>query len=444
MKLSTRSRYCVRALLDIICKGEDNKPVALRKIAMRQNVSEKYLEQLFIILRKGGIVKASRGVKGGYILNKRPEEIYLGDILRLTELSMETVSCKNCDEVDDCMCRPYWDDFSHVILDYVDSITLKDMYLRSVEAGDKKVEGETTAPVLVDEIMRLKKERNAVLLVHNYQRTEIQEIADYLGDSLDLSKRATQLKEEVIVFCGVRFMAESSKLLSPHKTVLLPRLEAGCPMADMITAEELREMKEEYPKAKVVCYVNTSAAVKAESDICCTSANVAKVIESLKAKQIIFVPDKNLADFAGKQTKSEIIPWYGYCYVHEFIRLDDIKEQERLHPQAIIVVHPEVRPEVADYADYVLSTNGMVKLARKSSVQEFIIGTEEGLVERIRRENPSKKFYLPKRKPLCSNMKRTRLIDVFHSLRDMKYTIELEEEIMNKARESLEKMIKIA
>jgi quinolinate synthase len=282
-----------------------------------------------------------------------------------------------------------------------------------------------------------------VLLVHNYQRPEVQQIADYIGDSLDLSRRAARVKEKVIVFCGVKFMAESAKVLSPKKIVLLPRMDAGCPMADMITTEELREMKKEFPKAKVVCYVNTSAAVKAECDICCTSANAVKVIEQLKAKQVIFVPDRNLAHYVSRFTPTEIIPWHGYCYVHEFILLEDIKEQKRLHPKAVVMVHPETKPEVVDFADHVLSTNGMVKMAKKSKAKEFIVGTEEGLVTRLERENPGKKFFLPRRRPICSNMKRTRLSDVYFSLKEMRFAIEIEQEIIKKAQRALEKMVAI-
>jgi quinolinate synthase len=443
MRLSTRSRYSVRALIDIICNGGEKEPVSLRRIAFRQGVSEKYLEQLFIILRKAGIVKASRGVKGGYRLTRPSEEIYLGEILRFTERDIEPVTCSECERDDVCSCKYCWDYFGEVIENYVDSVTLKDICLGRIGMGKSTYSTQyERSDELVREIERMKKRKNAVLLVHNYQRAEIQQIADYIGDSLDLSRRAMRLKEKVIVFCGVKFMAESAKVLSPKKTVLLPRLDAGCPMADMITVDELKEMKKEYPKAKVVCYVNTSADVKAESDICCTSANAVEVVESLKVKQVIFIPDKNLADYVDRQTKKKIIPWYGYCYVHEYIKLDDIKNQKRLHPKAKVMVHPETSPEVVKYSDYVLGTNGMVNLAKKSRYKEFIVGTEEGLVTRLQRENPQKKFYLPSKKPICSNMKKTHLKDVYLALKDMRYKIEIDEKVLKKAQKALRKMIR--
>ena len=444
MRLSTRSRYSVRALLDILINGGGEKPVSLRKVAERQDVSEKYLEQLFIILKKGGLVKSARGVKGGYILAKRPYDISLGDILRLTELDVTPVTCTECGRMSRCICKVYWDGLGEIIMDFVDSVTLEDIRQRAITVGEKRALVKDLASFKIrEEIERLKKERDAVILVHNYQRPEIQEIADHLGDSLDLSRIASKLTQKTIIFCGVKFMAESAKLLSSEKTVLLSRMDAGCPMADMITAEQLREMKKEYPGAKVVCYVNTSAEVKAESDICCTSANAVKVVESIKEKSIIFVPDKNLADYVAKQTKKKIIPWYGYCYVHEFIQLSDINKQKELHPRAIVMVHPETKPEVVDIADYVLGTMGMVKLAKKSRIKEFIVGTEEGLVHRMRRENPQKKFYLPSRKPVCTNMKRTQLKDVYYCLRDMKNRIEIDRDILKGAQKALKRMIKI-
>ncbi len=445
MRLSTRSRYSVRALVDIICNGGESEAVPLSRIAIRQDVSEKYLEQLFIILRKGGIVKSLRGVKGGYILTRSSKKIFLGDIIRLMELDIQPVTCDECDKIDSCMCTDCWQGFGQVIMDYVDSISLKDICEGKLSLPESHASGSEPSRKedLIREIEQLKKSRNAVLFVHNYQRPEIQEIADYIGDSLDLSRRAATLKKDVIVFSGVKFMAESAKVLSPQKTVLLPRLDAGCPMADMITAAELREMKKEYPVAKVVCYVNTSVEVKAESDICCTSANAVKVINHLAAKQVIFVPDRNLAHYVSRFTTAEIIPWHGYCYVHEFIALEDIKEQKRKHPEAHVLVHPETRPEVVDFAEHVLSTNGMVKMAKKSEAKEFIIATEEGLVARLRRENPTKKFYIPRRKPICSNMKKTQLIDIYRSLREMKHAIEIEEEVIKKAQHALEKMVAV-
>ncbi|TES93005.1 MAG: quinolinate synthase NadA [Candidatus Cloacimonadota bacterium] len=448
MRLSTRSRYCVRALLDIMVNGGGVKPVPLSKVAERQEVSEKYLEQIFIILKKANIVKATRGVKGGYILAKEPKEICLGDILRVTELEVTPVKCSAnkdyCDRMDRCICKVCWDNLGKVITNFIDSITLEDIRQMSITIDEGMgAIVDLSLTKLNKEIKRLKKERDAVILVHNYQRPEVHEIADYLGDSLDLSRRAAKLPQKIIVFCGVNFMAESAKVLSPEKTVLIPRLDAGCPMADMITVEELREMKNEYPDAKVVCYVNTSADVKAESDICCTSANAVKVVESLKPKRIIFIPDKNLASYVAGQTKKEIIPWYGYCYVHEFIRLSDIKEQKRKHPDARVMVHPETKPEVVRIADFVLGTMGMINLAKKSKIKEFIVGTEEGLVNRMRRENPEKKFYLPSRRPVCVNMKRTRLEDVYHSLMEMKYKIEIEKDTIKKAQKALKKMIAI-
>jgi quinolinate synthase len=444
MRLSTRSRYSVRALLDILVNGGDYKPVPLSEISERQDLSEKYLEQLFIKLKKEGIVKAKRGRGGGYLLAKSPEKITLGEVLRLTELDVTPVNCHRCKRTDKCICKVYWDDLGDIIMDYIDSVTLEDINQKAITVEEKMSGDLSEVEInLKEEIKRLKDSRKAVILVHNYQSAEIQEIADYLGDSLDLSRRASKLPHKVIVFCGVKFMAESAKVLAPQKTVLLPSYDAGCPLADMITVDELREMKKEYPKAKVVCYVNTAAEIKAESDICCTSANAVSVVNSLKAKQVIFVPDRNLANYVSKHSKKDIIPWNGFCYVHEFIEKSEIEELKKLHPKAKVVVHPETKPEVVDIADYVLGTGGMVKLAKESKHKEFIIGTEEGLVIRLRRENPRKQFYLPARKPICSNMKKTHLEDVYYSLRDMKYRVELDKQVIKKAKKSLQKMISI-
>jgi len=444
MRLSTRSRYSMRALFDILINSKEGVPVPLSRIADRQEVSEKYLEQIFIILKKAGIVKSARGVKGGYLLAKRPIDIHMGDVLRLTETDVEPVKCSECNRVDKCICKFYWSHLGEIIQNFIDSITLEDVRQMSITMEEEQLKSKDFSNLeLVEEIKRLKRERNAVILVLNYQRPEIQQIADYLGDSLDLSRIATEISQNVIVFCGVKFMAESAKILSPEKTVLLPRFDAGCPMADMITVDELLEMKKGYPGVPVVCYVNTYAQIKAESDICCTSANAVKVVESLKGNRVLFVPDRNLADYVSRNTGKEIIPWLGYCYVHEFITVDDIKEQKRLHPDAEIMVHPETKPEVVDIADYVLGTGGMVKLAKESKAKEFIVGTEEGLVYRLKRENPDKSFYLPRRKPICSNMKKTYLIDVYLSLRDMKHKIVLDEGIIKKAGKALRNMIKI-
>jgi len=444
MRLSTRSRYSMRALFDILIHSKGGKPVPLSKIAERQEVSEKYLEQIFIILKKAGVVKAARGVKGGYVLVKQPIHIHMGDILRLTETDLEPAKCGECNRIDKCICKFYWNRLGKIIRNFIDSISLEDIRQMSITIDEEKgASKEFSDSELAGEIKRLKRERNAAILVHNYQRPEIQEIADYLGDSLDLSWKASKVSQDIIVFCGVKFMAESAKVLSPDKTVLIPRFDAGCPMADMITVEELTEMKEENPDAAVVCYVNTSAEIKAVSDICCTSANAVKVVESLDSEKVIFVPDRNLADYVSKQTKKEIIPWYGYCYVHEFIEVADITEQKMLHPDAKTVVHPETKPAVVNMADYVLGTGGMVELAKTSDIKEFIIGTELGLVDRLRRENPGKSFYLPKRKPICSNMKKTHLLDVYLSLKDMKHKIELDKDIIKRAGKALKKMIEI-
>jgi len=444
MRLSTRSRYSCRALIDMLINGVEAEPVPLSNIAERQKVSEKYLEQLFIILKKAGIVRAIRGVKGGYVLAKRPDEISMGDILRLTELDISPVKCSKCERKEECIFKDYWDSLGGKIKDFVNSITFEDIRQRAItiKVGKEPI-GKMSISEFTKGIKRLKKQRDAVILVHNYERKEIQELADYLGDSLDLSRIAAKLPEKVIIFCGVRFMAESAKILSPDKTVLIPRIDAGCPLADMITVEELKEMKKKYPSAKVVCYVNTYADIKAESDICCTSANAVEVVESLKADKIIFVPDKNLGNYVAQNTEKEIIPWYGYCYVHDLIKVDEIEEQKKLHPNATVMVHPETKPEVVKIADYVLGTGGMVKLAKSSDINEFIVGTEEGLVNRLQNENPEKKFYLPRRKPLCSNMKKTRLKDLYYSLKNMQYRFEIADNVLKKAQRALKRMIKI-
>ena len=293
------------------------------------------------------------------------------------------------------------------------------------------------------QIKKLLVEKDAVLLAHNYQISEVQLIADHLGDSLQLSQLAAEVKNSIIVFAGVKFMAETAKILSPEKKVLLPRLDAGCPMADMITVEELLWMKEQHPKAKVVTYVNSGADIKAESDACCTSSNAAKVVANIDADEIIFVPDRNLGSFVqSKVPDKRIILFEGYCYVHNRIKKDEIVEMKNLHPGAKIIVHPEVRSEIVGLADEILSTSGIIRYAASSSSKEFIVATEEGLLERMRRENPEKKFYPALRPKVCQNMKRTTLKDIYLSLVNDRYEIEIEEEISRKALRSLNEMLK--
>jgi quinolinate synthase len=292
-----------------------------------------------------------------------------------------------------------------------------------------------------DKIIQLKKERNAIILAHNYQVGEVQNIADFIGDSLGLSQQAARVKEEVIIFCGVHFMAETAAILAPQKTVLMPEIKAGCPMADMITADELREWKKSYPGRKVVCYVNTSAAVKAECDVCCTSSNAVNVVNSVEGDEVLFAPDKNLGAYVARYTQKKIISWDGYCYVHNYILAKDVREKKKLHPEAEVWVHPECRPEIIDIADRILSTGGMVKEARTTTKNEIIIGTETGIVYRLKKENPTKNFYPARDQSFCSNMKKTDLKKVLKSLEDMIYKVEVPLEVSQKARGAIEKMI---
>ena len=294
-----------------------------------------------------------------------------------------------------------------------------------------------------DKITKLKKEKNAVILAHNYQIGEVQDVADYIGDSLGLSQKAAQVDAKIIVFCGVHFMAETAKLLAPEKTILIPDARAGCPMADMITASELREWKKNYPESKVVCYVNTTAEVKAECDICCTSSNAVKVVNSLEGDEVLFAPDKNLAAFVARHTKKKIIPWDGYCYVHRYIKARDVREKRNLHPGAEVWVHPECLPEVIDIADKVLSTGKMVQEARRTKKKDIIIGTESGIIYRMKKENPTKNFYPARDVAFCFNMKKIDRGKVLRSLEKMIYKIEVPLDISQKARGAIEKMVEI-
>jgi quinolinate synthase len=296
---------------------------------------------------------------------------------------------------------------------------------------------------IIERIAHLKKEKNAVILAHNYQIGEVQDIADYIGDSLGLSQKAASSEASLIVFCGVHFMAETASILAPAKTVLLPEIRAGCPMADMITASELKEWKKRYPGRKVVAYVNTTADVKAESDICCTSSNAVKVVNSLEDEEVLFVPDKNLAAYVARQTNKKIIAWDGYCSIHDNIRPRDIKEKKKAHPEAEVWAHPECRPEVIDLADKVLSTGKMVKEARETPKKEIIVATEAGIIYRLKKENPGKNFYPARDQALCPNMKKIDIKKVLISLEKMVYRIEIPPEISCKARGAIEKMVKI-
>ena len=297
---------------------------------------------------------------------------------------------------------------------------------------------------LADNIEVLKKQRNAVIVAHSYQNDDVQEIADIVGDSFALSRFCASSSYDVIVFCGVHFMAESAKLLSPDKTVLLPEKDAGCPMADMVTAEALREAKKQYPNAAVVCYINSTAEVKAECDICCTSSNALQVIRSLEQKDILFVPDCNLGSYVAKQVpEKNIILWKGFCTTHHRIRRDDVIKVRELHPDAILLVHPECRPEVVELADYVGSTKQIIDYASSSDKSKFIIGTEMGVLYKLKKDSPEKKFYLLSTGLVCPNMKKTSLQSVYEALRDMKTNIVLDETISERARVPLDRMLQI-
>jgi quinolinate synthase len=296
---------------------------------------------------------------------------------------------------------------------------------------------------MINEILALKKERQATILAHNYQIPEVQDIADLVGDSLELSRAAANLDSEVIIFCGVDFMAETAAILSPKKRVVQPAQGAWCPMAHMISREQLKDLKSLHPDAAVVCYVNSTAEIKAESDVCCTSANGVQVVNSLSESEVIFVPDRNLADYVARHTDKKIIPWNGYCYVHDHLTAEEMRAARKEHPMAEVLVHPECRPEVIDEADFVCSTAGMGKHAKSSNAQEFIIGTETGMIHRLKKENPGKEFYPLSKNAICQNMKKTTLENVFVCLQTLEPQITVPEEIASMARKSIERMLSI-
>jgi quinolinate synthase len=296
---------------------------------------------------------------------------------------------------------------------------------------------------LAERILDLKKRRRAVILAHNYQMGEVQDIADFVGDSLELSQSAATTNAAVIVFCGVHFMAETASILCPDKVVLLPDINAGCPMANMITAEKLREKKTQFPTAAVVCYINSTAEVKAESNICCTSANAVKVVESVGAQEIIFVPDQYLGHYVSARTGKKMILWPGFCPTHLRIQPEHIIQLRKEHPQAKAVVHPECRPEVIALADEVLSTGGMCLYARRSEVKEMIVGTEIGIIHRLKKENPGKEFIPVSEQAACPNMKLITLEKVLWSLEEMKPEVKVAEAIRLRAKAAVDKMLMI-
>jgi quinolinate synthase len=303
------------------------------------------------------------------------------------------------------------------------------------------MERSTDPAQIIGEIRRLKEEQDAILLVHNYQPDEVQDIADITGDSLELSRAAATMDGEVIVFCGVDFMAETAAILSPQKTVLLPAEDACCPMAQMISAGELKLAKEHHPDAAVVCYVNTTADVKAESDICCTSSNAVKVVNAVEQDEILFVPDRNLGQYAQRFTKKKILPWEGFCIVHDRITPAQVRAARAVHPDAVLLVHPECRPDVIDLADHVASTSGIIKEICGSKKEEFIIGTEVGILHRLKKECPGKRCYPLDDGAVCRNMKKTSLDKVRDSLVTLKPRITVPEDVAARARRAIERML---
>lgn len=297
---------------------------------------------------------------------------------------------------------------------------------------------------LIEKILKIKKEKNAVILAHNYQPAVIQDIADFTGDSLGLSITASQTDAAVIVFCGVKFMAETAAILSPQKTVLIPEINAGCPMADMITAQQLRELKAEHPDALVVCYVNSTAEVKAESDYCCTSSNSVAVVNSLpKDKEIIFVPDIHLGRFTAETTGRDLILWPGYCPTHVMITEEDVKVAKAKCPDAIVLAHPECSEPAKELADQLLSTGQMLNYAKKSDAKNFIIATETGIIHSLKKQSPDVNFIPATDRGICPNMKKITLEKILWSLEDMKYEITVEKQIAQKAKTALDRMVNI-
>jgi len=294
-----------------------------------------------------------------------------------------------------------------------------------------------------ERIGELKRRQNAVILAHNYQLPEVQDAADFVGDSLELSRKAAGLDASTIVFCGVHFMAETAAVLAPGKTVLLPEIEAGCPMADMINGRELRAWKARHPGLKVVCYVNTSAEVKAESDICCTSSNAVAVVNSLGVDRVLFVPDKNLAAYVARETGKTVIAWDGYCYVHHRFTPRDIEEARARHPEAEVWVHPECPLDVITLADKVLSTGKMVLEARTTSQRAVVVGTEKGIIYRLAKENPAVRFYPARETALCAHMKMTTLAKVLRALETGSFRVEVPPAIADRARGAIQAMLAI-
>ncbi len=298
--------------------------------------------------------------------------------------------------------------------------------------------------ILQEQITKLKEKLKAIILAHNYQRPEVQDIADYTGDSLELSRRAAGTDAEVIVFCGVHFMAETAKILSPQKTVLLPDEAAGCPMADMITAEQLEQEKAKYPGVQVVCYVNSSAAVKAGSDICCTSANAVQVVQAMdKERPVLFVPDQYLGHYAMRKTGREMHLWPGYCPTHMKIGVDDVNRQRARYPGATVLVHPECRPDVIDAADEALSTGGIIRYAQSYQGSTLIVGTETGILHRLRKENPAVEYVPVTKRGVCPNMKCITLEKVLWSMEEMEPNIEIPEEVRQRALAAVQRMLEL-
>ncbi|HLV10343.1 MAG TPA: quinolinate synthase NadA [Halanaerobiales bacterium] len=297
---------------------------------------------------------------------------------------------------------------------------------------------------LVKEIKKLKKEQKAVILAHYYQLPESQEIADFTGDSFALSRKAADTDAEIIVFCGVKFMAESAAILSPDKTVLLPEQMAGCPLAEMASVDELKKLKEEYPEATVVSYVNSTAAVKAESDVCCTSSNALKIVRSIKNNQVLFVPDKNLGNYVAERVDKEIIIWDGYCATHHRVKAEEVRKAKKLHPEAPILAHPECRKEVLELADFIGSTSQILEYAHNSKAESLIIGTEEGILHELKKDNPDKKFYILSPHLICPDMKKTSLQKIYNSLKNMETIVRVPEGIRKRANRALTRMLELS